>query len=147
MKGERSNDYKASSGRARWLAALLPIEKDGGSVGPPRMVIVVQVAAALELIQLVHWLVPPLGHWDLIVWIGVGAPMAAAIHRFNKAHTALPPARPCGTALSGEGPQVEGLPERLGHNGGRRGGGLAADPVHVGCDGRVAAGRSLLVPA
>ena len=58
---------------------------EDGSLGPPWLVIVVQVAVALALVQGAHWLIPLPGHWDLIVWIGVGAPLAAAIHRFNKA--------------------------------------------------------------
>ena len=63
-----------------------PAPKNGkGPVGPPLLVGVVQVAVAIALIRVAHWLVPLPGHWDLIVWIVVGVPLAASIHRFNKA--------------------------------------------------------------
>lgn len=62
-----------------------PHGKRGGSVGPPWLVVVAQVAVVLALIQGVLWLASLPGNWDLIVWIGMGVPLAAAIHRFNKA--------------------------------------------------------------
>lgn len=61
-----------------------PPESADGSLGPPWSVIVVQAVVALALIRVAHWLVPLSGQWDLIVWIGVGGPLAASIHRFNK---------------------------------------------------------------
>lgn len=65
--------------------APTPLKHEGSPVGPPWLVIVVQLAVVLALISVAHWLVPLPGNWDLIVWIGVGVPLAAAVHRFNKA--------------------------------------------------------------
>ena len=48
--------------------------------------VIVQDPLVIAVIRGAHWLIPLSGHWDLIMWIGVGAPLAAAIDRFNKAH-------------------------------------------------------------
>lgn len=72
------------SGTLGGMAARLP-KKEGDSLGPPWTVVFVEALVALAVMNVAHWLVPLPGNWDLIVWIGVGAPLAAWIHRFNKA--------------------------------------------------------------
>ena len=58
---------------------------ESGSVGPPWSVIFVQLVVWLAILRVALWQVPLQGQWDLVVWIGVGAPLAWAAHRYNKA--------------------------------------------------------------
>lgn len=58
--------------------------RKSGSLGPPWLVIIAQIVVILAILQVALWLVPLSGSWDLVVWIGVGLPLAAAVHRFNK---------------------------------------------------------------
>ncbi|WP_419929440.1 hypothetical protein [Candidatus Poriferisocius sp.] len=59
--------------------------KKSDSLGPPWLVILVQIVVALAILRVALWLIPLSGQWDFVVWIGVGVPLAAAAHRFNKA--------------------------------------------------------------
>ena len=59
--------------------------KKGDSLGPPWLVILVEIVVALAILRVALWLIPQSGQWDLVVWVGVGVPLAAAAHRFNKA--------------------------------------------------------------
>jgi hypothetical protein len=59
--------------------------KGSGPLGPPWLVIFIQAVVFLAILRVALWLVPVPGQWDFVVWIGVGAPMAAVFHRFNKA--------------------------------------------------------------
>ena len=56
-----------------------------GSLGPPWLVVVVESVVVIAILRVALWLVPLSGQWDLVVWLGVGVPLAAVAHRFNKA--------------------------------------------------------------
>lgn len=58
-----------------------------------------------------------------------------------------PPARRYGGMRIDEGSQTKALSERFGHNGGRGHIELAADSVHLDCNGHGAAGFRLPVPS
>ena len=59
--------------------------KKSDSLGPPWLVILVEIVVALAILRAALWLVPLSDQWDFVIWIGVGVPLAAAAHRFNKA--------------------------------------------------------------
>jgi len=58
--------------------------KKSSSLGPPWPVVIVEAVLVLAILQVARWLIPLSGQLSIVIWVGVGLPLAAAAHRFNK---------------------------------------------------------------
>ena len=58
--------------------------EESRSPGPPWFVVIVEIVVALTILRVALWLIPLSGQWDIVIWVGVGVPLAATAHRFNK---------------------------------------------------------------
>lgn len=69
------------SAMAKIFKSSLSDHNEDNSLGPPWKVGIIQVVICLIVIQVTVRLIPI---WDVAIWVIVGLPLAAGVHRYNK---------------------------------------------------------------